>query len=149
MSVDRPQPSVKPQPSVPTFEPLDLTAHLQPAEAQQTKTVAAPVVAEEVLVAAHTPATASQSSESQPTTAEAPPATSHPSIETEPEPDCQIIEVDGDDGFDFIDLKAFNIAYATFCPGKIFLDDGRTKFQILYRNLSLAVFEDDFQVELS
>ena len=74
-------------------------------------------------------------------------------LESEPEPDtdpeCQVIEVDGKDGYDFIDLKAFNVAHATFCPGKIFLDDGKTKFQIQYRNLKLAVFANDFQVNLS
>ena len=70
-------------------------------------------------------------------------------IEPEPDPDCQVIQVDGNDGYDFIDLKAFNVAHASFCPGKIFLDDGTTKFQIQHRNLTLAVFADDFQVELA
>ena len=77
------------------------------------------------------------------------PIVSEETSEPVADPACQVIEVDGNDGYDFIDLKAFNVAHAAFCPGKILLDDGTTKFQIQYRNLTLAVFADDFQVELS
>jgi len=73
------------------------------------------------------------------------------SSESEPElgPDFQVIQVDGNDGYDFLDLKAFDVAHATFLPGKIYLNDGTTKFQIQYSNLKLAVFAGDFQVELT
>ena len=66
-----------------------------------------------------------------------------------PESKAQVIEVDGNDGYDFLDLKAFDVANAIFTPGIIFLDDGNNKFQIEHRNLKHAVFAGDFQVELN
>lgn len=72
-----------------------------------------------------------------------------PDSDPELESDFQVIQVDGNEGYDFLDLKAFDVAHATFLPGKIFLDDGATKFQIQYSNLKLAVFAGEFQVELT
>ena len=142
------------QQNAPSFEPAGLTAQLPvstdafstpptvsdtpslPAEAEQSPVefvhVTAPVEMQ--------------------TPAEAPVPPAEPaSVETPvaPEPKGQVIEVDGDDGYDFLDLKAFDVANAIFTPGIIFLDDGKNRFQIEYRNLKHAVFAGDFQVELN
>ena len=66
----------------------------------------------------------------------------------EAELEWQVIKVDGLDGYDFLDLKAFDVKEAMFCPGKIFLNTETAKFQIQYQNLKLAVFAGDFEVEL-
>ena len=62
--------------------------------------------------------------------------------------ECQVIQVDGLDGYDFLDLKAFDVKDAIFCPGRIFLNTETANFQIQYKNLKLAVFAGDFEVEL-
>jgi hypothetical protein len=65
------------------------------------------------------------------------------------EPD-QVIQVDGNDGFDFIDLACFDVAHAMFGEGQIFLDDGNgTKFQIEYHNIDTAVFANGIEIELA
>ena len=62
--------------------------------------------------------------------------------------ECQVIQVDGLDGYDFLDLKAFDVKDAIFCPGRIFLNTETANFQIQYKNLKLAVFAGDLEVEL-
>ena len=69
--------------------------------------------------------------------------------ETESELESQVIQVDGRDGYDFIDLKAFDVKDAMFSPGKIFLNTEKASFRIEYQNLDLAVFAGDFQVQLN
>ena len=69
--------------------------------------------------------------------------------ETESELESQVIQVDGRDGYDFIDLKAFDVKDAMFSPGKIFLNTEKASFRIEYQNLNLAVFAGDFQVQLN
>ena len=134
------------QQNTPSFEPVDLTAQLpasvspsMPTEAADQSPVEFASVTEpvELQTPAETPVTPSE-----PAPAEAP-------VATAPEPKGQVIEVDGNDGYDFLDLKAFDVANAIFTPGIIFLDDGKNRFQIEYRNLKHAVFADDFQVELN
>ena len=134
------------QQNTPSFEPVDLTAQLpasvspsMPTEAADQSPVEFASVTEpvELQTPAETPVTPSE-----PAPAEAP-------VATAPEPKGQVIEVDGNDGYDFLDLKAFDVANAIFTPGIIFLDDGKNRFQIEYRNLKHAVFAGDFQVELN
>ena len=142
------------QQNAPSFEPAGLTAQLPvstdafstPPTVSDTPSL--PAEAEQSPVE-FVPATASVEMQ---TPAEAPVPPAEPaSVETPvaPEPKGQVIEVDGDDGYDFLDLKAFDVANAIFTPGIIFLDDGKNRFQIEYRNLKHAVFAGDFQVELN
>ena len=144
------------EPTTPsTFEPID-TAYLQPTHTPvvEIQSIIEPEDALQQTPVDHSASEVSEAlvadSETQLTTVEIN-VDDEALVESEPEvdSDCQIIQVDGDDGYDFLDLKAFDVAHATFCPGKIFLDDGKTKFQIQYRNLTLAVFANDIQIELS
>ena len=170
---DEKEPAAQIQIMAPTFEPIDLTAHLPSVQAEaETQPPAEPEVYFETPVVGHAlpeippvpiqtsaiPAefhsmerTILQAVQPQAEQVQQPvePIVSEETSEPVADPTCQVLEVDGNDGYDFIDLKAFNVAHAAFCPGKILLDDGTTKFQIQYRNLTLAVFADDFQVELS
>ena len=149
-----PSDPVPAQHNTPSFEPVDLTAQLPvstdafstPPTVSDTPSL--PAEAEQSPVE-FVPATASVEMQAP---AEAPVPPAEPaSVETPvaPEPKGQVIEVDGDDGYDFLDLKAFDVANAIFTPGIIFLDDGKNRFQIEYRNLKHAVFAGDFQVELN
>ena len=90
----------------------------------------------------------SQATAEVPSAVDQAPVETHAATATAPEPKRQVIEVDGNDGYDFLDLKAFDVANAIFTPGTILLDDGTNKFQITHRNLKHAVFAGDFQVEL-
>lgn len=147
--------SPPPQPDVQAFHPVDVTAQLP---AVPTGTMPAPPEAP-TETSIDTPEMPAALAEQTPVATEAPvelPANSPepaPSEETPTaaatESNCQVVEVDGNDGYDFLDLKAFDVANAIFTPGIIFLDDGENRFQIQYRNLNLAVFADDFQVELT
>lgn len=60
----------------------------------------------------------------------------------------QVIEVDGNDGFDFLDLDSFEPAQATFNPGQILLDAGTSAIRIQYKNVGLAIFANGVQVEI-
>ena len=147
-----------PAQQAPAFEPVDLTTQLPAVPA--TNAFSAP----ETSVAPSAPAEIAEQSpiEAAPTTGaaelqaqvESPVPSSEPTppetpIASAPEPERQMIEVDGSDGYDFLDLKAFDVANAIFTPGIILLDDGTNKFQIAHRNLKYAVFANDFQVELN
>ena len=149
-----PSEPVPAQQNPPSFEPVDLTAQLPvltdafstPPAVSDTPSLPAEVEQSPVELA---PATAPVEMQA-PAEAPVPPAEPAP-VETPvaPEPKGQVIEVDGNDGYDFLDLKAFDVANAIFTPGIIFLDDGNNRFQIEYRNLKHAVFAGDFQVELN
>ena len=125
------------------FEPVDLTVQLPAVPAATAPAqVAVPIEAEtQSMVEGRSPIANSVSAKS-PVAEKAP-------FESAAKAHCQVIQVDGNDGYDFLDLKAFDASNAIFTPGIIFLDDGVNKFQVEYRNLSVAVFANDFQVELS
>ena len=141
--------------ATPAFEPVDFTTQFSamptgalPSEATPTETPSMPA---EATAQAPTEATApvdSQATAEVPSAVDQAPVETHAATATAPEPKRQVIEVDGNDGYDFLDLKAFDVANAIFTPGTILLDDGTNKFQITHRNLKHAVFAGDFQVEL-
>ena len=138
------------QQATPAFEPVDFTTQFSamptgalPSEATPTETPSMPAEATEA-----TAPVDSQATTEVPTSADQAPVETHAATATAPEPKRQVIEVDGNDGYDFLDLKAFDVANAIFTPGTILLDDGTNKFQITHRNLKHAVFAGDFQVEL-
>ena len=143
------------QQATPAFEPVDFTTQFSamptgalPSEATPTET---PSMHSEATAQAPTEATApvdSQATAEVPSAVDQAPVETHAATATAPEPKRQVIEVDGNDGYDFLDLKAFDVANAIFTPGTILLDDGTNKFQITHRNLKHAVFAGDFQVEL-
>jgi len=143
------------QQATPAFEPVDFTTQFSamptgalPSEATPTETPSMPA---EATAQAPTEATApvdSQATAEVPSAVDQAPVETHAATATAPEPKRQVIEVDGNDGYDFLDLKAFDVANAIFTPGTILLDDGTNKFQITHRNLKHAVFAGDFQVEL-
>lgn len=60
----------------------------------------------------------------------------------------QLIEVDGNDGFDFLDLNAFEPRQATFTRGQILLDTGTAKIRVLYKNVDLAIFANGIKITL-
>ena len=150
------EPSPAQQINNPAFEPADLTAELP---AVSTDSFSAPPVASvtpsmSTEVAEQSPvefAPATEPVEPQNPAETSVLTTESAPVETPvaPESKAQVIEVDGNDGYDFLDLKAFDVANAIFTPGIIFLDDGNNKFQIEHRNLKHAVFAGDFQVELN
>ena len=143
------------QQATPAFEPVDFTTQFSamptgalPSETTPTETPSMPA---EATAQAPTEATApvdSQATAEVPSAVDQAPVETHAATATAPEPKRQVIEVDGNDGYDFLDLKAFDVANAIFTPGTILLDDGTNKFQITHRNLKHAVFAGDFQVEL-
>ena len=143
------------QQATPAFEPVDFTTQFSamptgalPSETTPTETPSMPA---EATAQAPTEATApvdSQATAEVPSAVDQAPVETHAATTTAPEPKRQVIEVDGNDGYDFLDLKAFDVANAIFTPGTILLDDGTNKFQITHRNLKHAVFAGDFQVEL-
>ena len=160
------------QPAAPAFEPVDLTIARQPVSVEPDyMTQSAPIdLAASVAPAAVAVSQVAISNVSATHFSEQEPAEETPEVVDAPEiveatveqtsdelapqtpaaePDCQVIQVDGNDGYDFLDLKAFDVSNAMFCSGKILLDDGKAKFQIEHRNLNLAVFAGDFEVELS
>lgn len=62
----------------------------------------------------------------------------------------QVIEIDGRDGFDYIDLAYFDLSQASFegdCI-KLQLPDHGT-FQVQYRNIAYAIFADYQRVDLA
>ena len=64
--------------------------------------------------------------------------------------DGDVIQVDGNDGFDFIDLACFNVEDAKFRPNEILIsseNDG--KFQIRHTNIDRAVFANGVEVNLN
>ncbi len=64
--------------------------------------------------------------------------------------DGDVIQVDGNDGFDFIDLACFNVEDAKFKPNEILIsseNDG--KFQIRHTNIDRAVFANGVEVNLN
>lgn len=60
----------------------------------------------------------------------------------------QSIEVDGKDGFDFLDLSAFEPKQATFMRGQILLDAGDSKIRVSYKNIALAIFTNGIEITL-
>ncbi|MFK7768485.1 MAG: hypothetical protein AB8B55_14785 [Mariniblastus sp.] len=60
-----------------------------------------------------------------------------------------VIQVDGNEGFDFIDLACFKLQDAEFFPNRILIatDDGEN-FEIRHVNIDRAVFADDIEVDL-
>ena len=141
------------QQATPAFESVDLNAQLPalPTEALPSEAIPPEASSMPAEATAQAPTEATAPVDSQ-ATAEVPSAVDQAPVETHaataPEPKRQVIEVDGNDGYDFLDLKAFDVANAIFTPGTILLDDGTNKFQITHRNLKHAVFAGDFQVEL-
>ena len=61
-----------------------------------------------------------------------------------------VIQIDGDDGFDHIDLACFQVDDATIESDRILIDDQNgNQFEIRFRNIALAQFADGVQVELA
>ena len=60
-----------------------------------------------------------------------------------------MIEIDGNDGFDYIDLACFDVNLATFFDDVIVIDDQQGwSIQIHYTNVKHALFADDLEVDL-
>ncbi|MEL6826046.1 MAG: hypothetical protein AAFN91_07305, partial [Pseudomonadota bacterium] len=62
----------------------------------------------------------------------------------------ETIQLSGNDGFDVIDLKCFDVSCATFSPNLILVDDGQgTRIRIEHVGIELAIFANDFEVDLT
>jgi len=138
-------PTPLPQPT-PAIDIVELNAETPTATTQQTAPTMHAEAVEQTPVEA---APVAELVEMQPPAYQPEPTSQETPAATAPDPETQVIEVDGNNGYDFLDLKAFDVANAIFTPGAIFLDDGQNKFQIKYYNIKHAVFANDFQVELN
>ena len=154
LQAEAPEPTPVQQ-ATPAFEPVDLTSELPAVPTNDFAETPIPPVEpsmhaeiEQAPIEAQTTPVELQTEAPEPTPVQQATPAETP-VEPAPEPKVQVIEVDGNDGYDFLDLKAFDVANAIFTPGIIFLDDGKNRFQIEYRNIDHAVFADDFQVELN
>ena len=154
LQAEAPEPTPVQQ-ATPAFEPVDLTSELPAVPTNDFAETPIPPVepsthaeVEQAPIEAETTPVELQTEAPEPTPVQQATPAETP-VEPAPEPKVQVIEVDGNDGYDFLDLKAFDVANAIFTPGIIFLDDGKNRFQIEYRNIDQAVFADDFQVELN
>lgn len=60
-----------------------------------------------------------------------------------------VIQIDGNDGYEFIDLACFHVDMAKIEPGKIVIvDESCSAFEIYYKNIQYALFSDDMRVDL-
>ena len=62
-----------------------------------------------------------------------------------------VMYIDGDDGFDYIDLSDRDIASVTFNPSSLDVVDGATQesFTIHYQNISRALFANGHMIDLA
>ena len=62
----------------------------------------------------------------------------------------EIVRIDGNDGFGYIDLACFDVQQATFQDHVIKLDDGEgLVFEVQHHNVPYALFADDVEVDLT
>ena len=60
-----------------------------------------------------------------------------------------VIQINGNDGFDHIDLACFDVRWATFSDHVIHLDDQQgTTFEVHYQDIAYALFADGVEVSL-
>ena len=88
-------------------------------------------------------------------TATEPQAEVPPQTATEPDDttflvdEGDVVRIDGNDGFDFIDLTCFARSTADVRHDRIIVDDGdNPKFEVHYKNIPHALFADGITVEL-
>ena len=67
----------------------------------------------------------------------------------------EVISIDGNQGFDHIDLRSYGIDEASFSPGTILLHggvdgngDAEESISIRYRGIRFAIFKGEVRVEL-
>ncbi|MEM7784791.1 MAG: hypothetical protein AAF623_15685 [Planctomycetota bacterium] len=61
-----------------------------------------------------------------------------------------VIEIDGSDGYDHIDLSCFERKSARIEKGRIVIDDGKdSRFEVRYQGIDYAVFARNIRVELN
>ena len=61
----------------------------------------------------------------------------------------EVIQIDGNDGYDFIDLAFFDRSFATLSPGRIVIKDQNSSvFEVQYKNVQYALFADGVRVDL-
>ena len=64
--------------------------------------------------------------------------------------DGDVIEINGREGFDHIDLACFDVAWATFADQVINVDDQQgIAFQVRYQDIDYALFSNGVEVELN
>ncbi len=60
-----------------------------------------------------------------------------------------VIQIDGNDGYDFIDLACFPHDVAIIKPGSIIIiDESGSTFEVNYKNIGYALFADEVQLDL-
>ena len=61
----------------------------------------------------------------------------------------EVIQIDGNDGYEFIDLACFDRSFATLKPGRIIINDqNNSTFEVQYKNVQYALFADGVRVDL-
>lgn len=60
-----------------------------------------------------------------------------------------VITIDGNDGYEFIDLACFDQSVATIQPGRIVIqDEASSTFEVQYKNIQYVLFADGARVDL-
>jgi len=61
----------------------------------------------------------------------------------------EVIQIDGNDGYEFIDLACFDRSFATVKPGRIIIEDQSCSvFEVHYKNVEYVLFADGVTVDL-
>jgi hemolysin activation/secretion protein len=63
--------------------------------------------------------------------------------------DRQVIRVNGNDGYQYIDMTCFDIKQASFQGNRIHVRNGVQEFEIEYENITHVLFANGQQVELA
>ncbi len=60
-----------------------------------------------------------------------------------------VIRIDGNDGYEFIDLACFQQSAATVEPGRIVIEDDNSTFEVHYKNIQYVLFAEGARVDLT
>ena len=150
-----PQPGVPTQFAEETFGESAPTVTIKPQAEAGQQTATEPTTETRAEVVEQQTATEPRAEVVAQQTATEPQAEVPPQTATEPDDttflvdEGDVVRIDGNDGFDFIDLTCFARSTADVRHDRIIVDDGdNPKFEVHYKNIPHALFADGITVEL-